>query len=223
LSAVRKQQAQKLNPAFGFLLDRWVILAGVIDGERHGWYLLEKLTHLFGRADNDCRPSRWEGRLGMSDDEIRHLLRPIRGCATDDQYKDCFHRIEKAFAALDELRLAAKENQETVEALAKHAEEQTERIRALEARDAKMREALEKELRDELLKLLDEQIEHVKENSSALAKYADGDIKNEARMRQMAGLYLEDIRLLFSGWPQNAPAFAALLPATTSGDGGETK
>lgn len=60
--------------------------------------------------------------------------------------------------------------------------------------------------RQDLIEHLDRQIEHVKQNSGAIlafeAEYPDDRRPTEGRCRQLAGIYLEDIRTLFAGWPE---------------------
>lgn len=58
------------------------------------------------------------------------------------------------------------------------------------------------EARRDIIEHLDRQIEHVKENSLAMrTEFGAGEAK-EGRCRQLAGMYLEEIRMLFAGWPE---------------------
>lgn len=56
-------------------------------------------------------------------------------------------------------------------------------------------------MREELMAHFDRQIEHVKQNSAALRKLV-GDNHDEPRSRELAGLYLQEIRMMFAGWPE---------------------
>jgi hypothetical protein len=62
------------------------------------------------------------------------------------------------------------------------------------------------EIRRELIEHLDRQIEHAKENSASLiaweADYPDNRRPSEGRCRERAGQYLEEVRMLFAGWPE---------------------
>jgi hemerythrin superfamily protein len=65
-------------------------------------------------------------------------------------------------------------------------------------------------LRTELLELLDEHVKHIEENAKAILEYAkyDEKYKIESRCRSLTALYLNEIKILFSGWPEAYPEYS---------------
>ena len=57
-----------------------------------------------------------------------------------------------------------------------------------------------------VLDLLGDQIAHVKQNAESIRDLLRGtssdDMNNEARCRELAAMYLEELRLLYADWPQ---------------------
>lgn len=62
-------------------------------------------------------------------------------------------------------------------------------------------------LREDLLKLLDDQIVHVAENAESLREFVNvEEIGNEARCRELAAMYLSETRSLLANWPYEIPS-----------------